>query len=140
MNELDSDCPVCGSTEGFVYEDWQCTTNRVFADPITYTVVMACCPTCKESFEKNPYEAADIVKAAFAEADRTTVVNCLKYLSDKGISAASIERCLRLPQRHFQKNQGPAEAVILRMVRYYPSLLEASDEDFSCSAIQTIQT
>lgn len=125
-------CPVCGAAAVVSREE-----RRAVAAPLgpssDYLAVVDECHTCGEKGDFAAVNDPRIV-AALRDSELTSIVRMLDDLAQMGISNASLERALRLPQRTTSRwKEGKVSAgaaALLRILRTYPWLIEVADSGF----------
>jgi hypothetical protein len=129
-------CPVCGSTDvltGSINE----SLPVPFGPAATFTTTQYTCNTCGESGDFAG-ENNSTINEALKKSTALSVSEMFEYLSKEGITAAYLERALRLPPRTTARwkggNLSAAALALLRFVRTYPWLLAVADANFESSA------
>lgn len=125
-------CPACGSAKVERRETRE-------AIPVPYGPVAAfeavtyVCETCGTEGDFGAENTAS-AGAAIKKSDAIAAEGILRWLSERGVSAAHFERALRLPMRTSARwKSGEVSAAglaLLRLVRTYPWLLQVADASF----------
>jgi len=132
-------CHACGS-EQMDTEMMSLEYTPPFGDAIEYQVPAVTCRACGESFEAEG--AAEAVRAAMADADRSSAKRIVEYLEKQRLSMAYIERVLGLaPRTIFRWKSGEMSAAglaLLRIVRTYPWILRVAGARFDQAVAKKI--
>lgn len=125
-------CPVCASDTVTSTTEKRVVTATL-GPPWTYAAVVDSCATCGEVGD---FEAVndERIEVALRESEVASIRAMLDELASKGISNASLERALRLPQRTTARwkegKLSAGAAALIRMVRTFPWMLEVADADY----------
>lgn len=122
-------CPVCQSADVITSIETSFIKNPYSNKEIRYSTIKHECKTCHESGD-----FLHINDEAFRTAEKQSkdeeINAILSFLSEKGYTAAYIERVLGLPQRTLArwKTGGYSHSAtpLLRFIRTYPWLLNGS--------------
>lgn len=125
-------CPVCASEKVSSSVEKR-VINAPLGPPIQYAAVVDSCEDCGEVGDFDAVNDAQI-EAAIHESEVASIRTMLDELAAHGVSNASLERALRLPQRTTARwKEGKLSAgatALLRMVRTFPWMLEVADADY----------
>ena len=125
-------CPVCAS-DNITSETVQRVVAATLGPPKIYAAVVDSCGECGEVGDFDAVNDARI-EEALRESEVASIRMMLDELAQAGISNASVERALRLPQRTTARwkdgKLSAGAAALIRMVRTYPWMLEVADADY----------
>jgi hypothetical protein len=128
-------CPCCGFDqveEGSFDREF----SVPYGPPIKATLSKDRCPNCTEEGDFSNQNDPRIERA-MAESTQKSIPVMINTLIEWGGTVVYMERALRLPFGTFQKwldapeTVEPGSVVMLRMLRRYPELLNAADNNFA---------
>lgn len=132
MTKENKTCPVCGSDDVRTEVESRAIAAQL-GSSVAYDAVVDHCGACGESGD---FEAVNDsrIEVALRESEIASVKRMLDNLASQGISNASLERALRLPQRTTSRwkegKLSAGAAALLRAISVYPWLVEVADSGY----------
>lgn len=131
-------CPACGSSN--VKEEKTSRSLPVpYGPPAAFMERVFTCADCDTSGDFTGENDA-AVREAVEKSQASAAEAIFRWLGEQNVSAAYLERALRLPARttaRWKSGELSAAALaLLRLVRTYPWLLKVADSGFESTVVQ----
>jgi len=135
-------CPACGS-DSLRKISKEYKVSEPYAQQKTMDLVAYHCDSCGSEGDFSG-EADKVIETAIEESKLESIQSIIESFHSRGISMASLERALELPQRTLTKwNSGRVKptnsaVALLRMIRTFPWLVDVADYRYDYDISQKI--
>ena len=127
-------CPACGSTDVQVISKTQRIQESfgIYEDIESVENVCQICSTTGDFLDSN----SSLITDSISKLKVKVAISILESLQSEGMSLASMERALNIPQKTFAKwkngatNPSATGVTLLKFIRLFPWLLEVADSNF----------